>query len=302
MPHQIITYPIQPADAGRTLLELATALAPDGAEIVRRGGAWLDGRRAVAPDAAPPPGATLALRRPPAGGYAEVAIGPADIAYEDAWLIVLHKAAGWYVGATPWDVHGNALAALGRFLAARDGGAPPVHLAHQLDRDTSGLLLISKSPAANGPLQAAFAGELVEKGYVGVCAGVPDPPAGELRTGHGRAAGGRWRLYPLEELGRALPEGGGRVRLAHTAYAVERSHGDAALLRLRLHTGRTHQIRLHLAHLGHPLLGDTRYGGPASYRGRALPGHLLHAATLSLPHPITGARLALQSEARFGAF
>jgi 23S rRNA pseudouridine1911/1915/1917 synthase len=85
------------------------------------------------------------------------------------------------------------------------------------------------------------------------------------------------------------------VKEARTSYVVERRLEGAALLRCTLHTGRTHQIRLHMAHIGHPLLGDARYGGPTSYAGRELPGHLLHAAALELRHPITGEPLELRS-------
>lgn len=291
-----VQYLVSAGDAGLTALALAERLAgAAGALAIDRGGAWLDGRRVGDPAVRPSPGASFALRFPPAGGYVDLALGPADIAYEDAWLVALHKRQGWYVGATPWDVAGNALAALGRYLAARDGVAPPLHLAHQLDRDTSGVLLLSKSPVANPALQAAFAGGQVMKAYRCLCAGVPLWTSMELRTGHGRAAGGRWRLYPLEEVGRELPAGGGRVRIAHSKFMLERPLAAAALLGAALHTGRTHQLRLHLAQLGHPLLGDTRYGGPSAYRGRALPGHMLHAAELRLRHPSSGAALALAS-------
>jgi 23S rRNA pseudouridine1911/1915/1917 synthase len=284
------------SEAGATILALAEAQAGAlGRLAVERGGAWLDGRRVADPAEVALVGASLALRLPPGGVYAELELTPADIAYEDEWLVALHKRAGWYVGATPWDLCGNALAALGRYLAARDGAAPRLHLAHQLDRDTTGVLLLSRAPAANAPLQAAFAGGRVAKRYLALCAGVPAWAAHELRTGHGRSAGGRWRVYPPAELGRELPEGGGRVKLAHTTFAVEARLADAALVRAAPQTGRTHQIRLHLAHLGHPLLGDVRYGGPATYAGRELPGHLLHAAELRLRHPVTGAALELHS-------
>jgi 23S rRNA pseudouridine1911/1915/1917 synthase len=208
---------------------------------------------------------------------------------------VLHKRAGCYVSATPWDAHGNLLAALGRFLSARDGLAPPLHLAHRLDRDTTGLLLFSKDPAVNAPLQAAFDARLVAKRYACLCAGAPEWEGLDLRTGHGRGANGCWRIYPLSEVGRELPMGGRRVRLAHTSLAVEARKADLALVRAILHTGRTHQIRLHMASLGYPLLGDVRYGGPESFGGRQLSGQLLHAAELRLAHPLTGAPLDLNS-------
>jgi RluA family pseudouridine synthase len=293
---QRIVYEVTAAEAGAPLWELAARAAGEAGRLaVARGGAWLGSRRLLDPGEALPAGATLTLRLPPPGGYAEVTIGDGDIAYEDPWLIAVHKRMAWYVGATPWDREGNVLSALGRYLGARDGAAPPLHLAHQLDRDTTGVLLVSKSPDANAPLQAAFAGGLVAKEYCCLCAGVPPWSTLDLRTGHGRAAGGRWRVYPLEAVGQELPQGGGRVKQAHSHFQLEQPLRGAALLRARPHTGRTHQIRLHLAHTGHPLLGDARYGGPTVYAGAELPGHMLHAASLRLAHPITGRELRIES-------
>jgi 23S rRNA pseudouridine1911/1915/1917 synthase len=262
--------------------------------VVARGGVWLNERR-VGPDERAPAGTTLTLRLPPAWGYSEVVLTPAHIAYEDEWLLALHKAAGWYVGPTPWDAQGNILVALGRFLAARDGAAPTLHLAHRLDRDTTGVLLVTKAPAANAPLQVAFASRGIAKVYLCLCAGQPTWEALEVRTGHGRGARGFWRVYPLEEVGQALPMGGRRVKEARTRFKLLEQRAGAALVRAAPATGRTHQIRLHMAHVGHPLLGDTRYGGPGDYEGQPLPRHLLHAASLRLAHPITGYELHIVS-------
>lgn len=292
----IVEHRVAASEAGVPLLALAERVAGEaGALAVARGGAWLGLRRLDDPEERLAVGATLTLRLPPEGGYGEVELMPDDIAYEDEWLLAVHKRMGWYVGPTPWDRDGNVLAAVGRYLAARDGRAPQLHLAHRLDRDTSGVLLLSKAPEANAALQAVFAGGQALKEYSCLCAGTPIWSSLELRTGHGRGAGGRWRLYPLDEVGRVLPTGAGRVKEARSGFLLERPLRDAALLRARLHTGRTHQIRLHLAHIGHPLLGDARYGGPTEYAGVALPGHLLHAETLRLAHPLTGALLELAS-------
>ena len=290
-----LEHTVAPAEAGATVLTLACALAgTTGEHIVAHGGAWLNGRR-VSGTAQVTSGATLALHLPPDGAYPDLTLTPADLAYEDTWLVALHKRAGWYVGATPWDQYGNVLAALERYFLTRDGVTPPLHLAHQLDRDTSGVLLCSKAPAANAPLQAAFAGRRVAKRYLGLCAGAPPWATYDLQTGHGRAAGGRWRVDPLATVGQVLPAGGGRVRVAHTVFVVVAHLTDATLVTAVLHTGRTHQIRLHLAHLGHPLLGDARYGGPTHYGGHDLSGQFLHAAELHLAHPITGVPLVLTS-------
>ncbi|MCG8347232.1 MAG: RluA family pseudouridine synthase [Chloroflexales bacterium] len=284
------------ASVGQTVAELVKdLLGSEAAErVLERGGVWLGKQRVSHPNQPVQPGAFLTVHRPPAGQYTDVAITISDIIYEDEWLLVLDKRAGWYSGATPWDDKGNVLAALVRFLQSRDGVAPTLHLAHQLDRDTSGVLLVSKSPLANAPLQAAFASGAVHKSYVCVCAGEPVDEEFELRSGHGRSAGGRWRVYPLEHVGRILP-GGNRVRLAHTRFMLQKRLDGAALLCAVPQTGRTHQIRLHLAALGYPLLGDARYGGPTMFRGQTLTGQLLHAARLTLPHPITSLPLDIQS-------
>jgi 23S rRNA pseudouridine1911/1915/1917 synthase len=289
------SFIVAPEATGITLAQIASDLLGARAlDVIARGGAYVDGRRTRDAAAPLPAGAHVSFRLPPAAGYSHVTLTAADLCYEDAWLIAIHKRSGWYVGATPWDDQGNVLAALERFLTARDGAAPRLHLAHQLDRDTAGVLLLSKDPAVNPALQRAFAGGTVQKRYQAICAGVP-PLTGDIRTGHGRATGGRWRIYPLEEVGRELPSGGGRVRAAHTSYQVVQTATDAALLDVTLHTGRTHQIRLHMAHIGHPLLGDARYGGPERYRGLALAGHMLHAASMQLAHPISGTQLELAS-------
>jgi 23S rRNA pseudouridine1911/1915/1917 synthase len=279
----------------RTLGEIVAELAPDDADtLLARGGVWVDHQRVTDPEMLIDPTHQVELRRPPGDHYAELELTSNDIAYEDEWLLALHKQAGWYAGATPWDLWGNALDATRRFLRKRDSLTYPMHLAHQLDRDTSGVLLLSKHAAANGPLQKAFASGTIAKRYLALCSDVP-PQEGTIRTGHGRAAAGRWRLYTLEEIGRELPNGGGRVKLAHTSYRLLRPLDNAALIEATLHTGRTHQIRLHLAHIGHPLLGDARYGGPTSYANIALPGHLLHAQQLTLAHPITRQPLTIES-------
>lgn len=279
----------------RTLGDIVAELAPDNGEILlARGGVWVDHQRVTDPNLQIDPTQQIELRRPPGDQYAELELTNSTIAYEDEWLLALHKQAGWYAGATPWDLRGNALDAARRFLLARDGIAYPMHLAHQLDRDTSGVLLLTKHPAANGPLHKAFAGGTTNKRYLALCSGVP-PQEAAICTGHGRAAAGRWRLYSLEEIGRELPSGGGRVKLAHTSYHLLQALDDAALIEATLYTGRTHQIRLHLAHIGHPLLGDARYGGPTSYANIALTGHLLHAQQLALAHPITRQPLIIES-------
>jgi 23S rRNA pseudouridine1911/1915/1917 synthase len=290
-----ITYRVPDNARIEQLGELAQRLAGPSADvIIGRGGAWIDGKRIRERHHRIAPGSLLHLHRPPKGRYCDLQLGAGDIVYEDEWLVVLNKQAGWYVGATPWDVEGSLLAALERYLTNRDGMGPQLHLAHQLDRDTSGLLLISKTPQANPDLQAAFAEGRVSKEYAGICQGHP-APEGVIQTGHGRSAGGRWRVYPWAQIGQRLPGGGGTVKAAITHYRVEQFLAGAALVQVAPQSGRTHQIRLHMAELGHPLLGDVRYGGTTSYADETIERHLLHATRLQLQHPILKTGLDFQS-------
>lgn len=300
---------VAPEDGGRSVVELAAvALGDTGAahRLVARGGLWVDGARVRDPAALAHAGARLTLQRPPGGGYRDITVDPDWIIYEDADLIVLNKPPGTYVDEAPWDAEGNLHVALRRYLSERgqagsgDLGDIKLHPAHRLDRDTTGVLLFSKNPAVNAPLQRAFAGGAARKTYLAACAGVPPTTELTLESGHGRSAHGRFRVYPIGEVGRVLP-GGTRVKLMRTRFcvvwsaAVAGSDDSAALLEVYPETGRTHQIRLHLASIGHPLLGDTKYGGPAHWHGVPLPWHLLHAARLELPHPRDGRPLILRA-------
>lgn len=284
--HTTVSLPLTVADAGRPLGAIvAERLGEVGRQAAARGGLWLR-RRRVSPDTPALAGETLLVRLPPAGGYCDAPLTIDHIVYEDDDLLVINKPPACYVGDTPWDTQGSVLAVMTRLLAARDSQPPMLHLAHQLDFGTSGVLVFSKHPRANAPLQAAFNDGRVHKRYEAVCTGYM-PSEVELVTGHGRAAGGRWRLYDRAEVGRALPNGQ-RVKLAHTRFILRRQYEQAALVWAIPLTGRTHQIRLHLAALGCPILGDTRYGGPVSIGELALAHPLLHAAELALPHPRDG--------------
>jgi len=304
---------ISPEEAGQTLLDVvAAALGDDRADAMRliaHGGLWVDGERLYNATAAARSGSEIAIHRPAAGSYAEATVLAEQILYEDDDLIALDKPPGAYVDSTPWDADGNLHAALGRFLAARDGVAPRLHLAHRLDRDTTGVLLFSCNPAVNRALQVAFAGGathwpnpaasmtgLAHKEYLCLCQGEPAEDRFEIATGHGRERHGRFRVYPFEEIGRLLPDGS-RVKGMRTRFQLEQRLGDAALVRAFPLTGRTHQIRLHLAWLGHPLLGDLKYGGPPTWRDQPIPYHLLHAEQLTLPHPRTTAPLVIVAPA-----
>jgi 23S rRNA pseudouridine1911/1915/1917 synthase len=168
-------------------------------------------------------------------------------------------------------------------------------LLHQLDRDTSGVLLASKAPRINGRMQELFASGAIGKTYLALAAGVIEQDTLDLQTGHGRGQSGLFRVYPLEDVGRVLPFGKQRVRHMHTRFTVLERFGRATLLQAVPVTGRTHQIRLHLQSIRHPLLGDVRYGGPTLLGDEAITHHLLHAAQLQFPHPVTHVPLAIEA-------
>lgn len=221
------------------------------------------------------------------------------VVFEDADLIVLDKPAGLAVHpskghSTGTLVHG-LLAHCGASLSGLNGEARP-GIVHRLDKDTSGLLVVAKHDVAHRKLARQFAAHTNLRRYVALVRGAPTPAAGTLTSAIGR--------HPVHRLRRAVvPDGTPSAKLATTHYETLRTfaHPDAAnnpalkpvasLLQLTLKTGRTHQIRVHMAQLGHPVLGDALYGPPG-----ALPGHadlviparqLLHAATLGFVHPRT---------------
>lgn len=294
-----IRLTILPEQDGRPLHELveeALAGELDATLLIARGGLWVDNRRLRDLDARARAGTEVAIHRPLAGAYPEVHAAAEQIIYEDDDLLALNKPDGVYVDSTPWDAEGNYHAALVRFIAARDGATPQLHLAHRLDRDTTGVLLVTKNPAVNPSIQASFIRGAVHKQYLAMCAGAPAEDSFAVATGHGRGAHGLFRVYPAEEVGRVLINGS-RVKAMRTRFEVERRLESATLLRAFPETGRTHQIRLHLAHLGHPLIGDSRYGGPAVWRGEPAAYHLLHAHRLTLPHPRTRLPLDITSSA-----
>lgn len=289
-----LVLPIAAGQVGKPLLAVLRAQVPPAVlkPVLAHGGVWLNGSRVADMQQAVPAAGELVLHRPPGNVYSQPQIHASHICYEDDALLALHKQAGWYTTPTPWDAYGNIRTVLQTWLAEREGGQAYVHLLHQLDRDTSGVLLCSRDAAINPLMQQLFDQGHVIKEYLCLCSGQPLRDSFTVHTGHGRGRAGRWRLYDLAEVGRVLPNGS-RVKVAMTSFAILQRGTNASLLRATLHTGRTHQIRLHLAHCGHPLVGDVRYGGPAMLAGQAVAAHRLHAWRLSLPHPLRATPLVI---------
>ena len=202
--------------------------------------------------------------------------GPLDILYEDGDMVVLNKAPGVSVHPGP----GHFDDTLGNFLLYHydlEGETADFHPVHRLDRGTSGLLAAAKHPHAQEVLKNQLHTNAFRRTYLAVCEGVPQPLEGTIEAPLGPRPGSL-----MEQMVR--PDG----KFARTRYKVLGTYGGRALVKLQLDTGRTHQIRVHMAYMGHPLTGDFLYGE----ENRALIGRpALHSARLELRHPVTGEQM-----------
>lgn len=213
---------------------------------------------------------------------------PLDIAYEDDDLVVVDKPAGMVVHPAPGNWSGtlvNALVGRGGELSSAGGEERP-GLIHRLDKDTSGLLLVAKNDRAHRLLSSALAARRIVRRYAVMIWGHLDADERTVDRPLARDPNDRQRMAVVES-GKA----------ARTIFRRLARFDAGDLLRAHLHTGRTHQIRVHLASIGHPVMGDDTYGGGGGRKLVALPPrrHFLHAAWLRFAHPITGASLDLRS-------
>lgn len=214
---------------------------------------------------------------------------PLTIAYEDQHLVVVDKPAGMVVHPAVGNITGTLVNALLHHcrgqLSGINGVARP-GIVHRIDKDTSGLLVIAKSDAAHEGLAAQFAAHTVHRRYIAVCAGHPSPPEGTINARIGRSDADRKKMT-------VLPNNSSRGKSAVTHYKVLQRLDHAAQIECRLETGRTHQVRVHCASIGHPLLGDPAYGRtPKELRAvlerLGFARQALHAAELGFQHPLTG--------------
>jgi len=303
-------FRVEPVEAGRRLDAFLARCAPDISRsrhkaLIKGGQVTVDGRVERDPN-----------RRVAAGEVVEIAIPPSEpadptaedipiaVVYEDDDLIVIDKPAGLVVhpGAGNWSgTLVNALIAHCGESLSGIGGVRRPGIVHRLDKDTSGLLVAAKNDGAHQSLAAQFAdhgrtGGLVRE-YDALVWGVPNPPIATIDVPLDRDARNRQKQ---------AARGGGRHAVTH--YTVKEDFaGLAALTGCRLETGRTHQIRVHMAHIGHPLVGDAVYGSgfltkaeklPMELRDRvkAFPRQALHARLLGFEHPRTGQPLRFEAD------
>jgi 23S rRNA pseudouridine1911/1915/1917 synthase len=210
----------------------------------------------------------------------EAAARPFSIAYQDEHVIVLDKGAGLVVH----PARGHREDTLSQLLAPLLGGgdAERAGVVHRLDRDTSGLMVLARSETALRLLQRALARRQIEREYLALVEGRPPARSGTIEAPIGRDPRVRTRMTV----------GGARARDARTHFTLERALATTTLLRLRLETGRTHQIRVHMRAIGHPVCGDPEYGTPGLL---GLSRQFLHSARLAFDHPLTGVRVEVVS-------
>ena len=221
---------------------------------------------------------------------------PLRVVHEDASLLVIDKPAGLVVHPGAGTAGGtlvNALLARVRDLSGVGGVLRP-GIVHRLDRGTSGLLVVAKDDRTHRALARQFAARTVEKEYLALVLGSPARASGEIDAPIGRDPVRRQRMSVRASRGRE----------ARTTWKVEERFDGAALVRVRIHSGRTHQIRVHLSSVGHPVAGDSLYGGtrtPSSRKAAArlalasLARPALHSARLAFEHPATAERLAFEA-------
>ena len=213
---------------------------------------------------------------------------PLYVIYEDPHIIVLNKPPGLVVHPAPGNYTGTLVNALLFHYGSLPSSGPQAGLTereragivHRLDKDTSGVLVVARTHEALRSLSAQFKNRIVKKKYVALVDGVIKKGSGTIEVGIGRHVKERKKISVHTH----------SAREAITVYTVKERFKNATLVEVEIKTGRTHQIRVHMAHFGHPVLGDSVYGGMKvlKYNGIEINRQMLHAESLSLLHPLTG--------------
>jgi len=301
------TVIVEPAQAGGRLDRILSDAVQDLSRnrlksLILEGCVRVDDVPVLNPSAKTAAGAVIEVDVPPPdAAEPQPEEMPLAIAFEDSHLLVIDKPAGLVVhpgAGNPTGTLVNGLLAHCGEEFAGIGGVKRPGIVHRIDKDTSGLIVVAKDQATHVALVDAFAAHEIRRKYAAVVIGPPYPGKGEIRTAIGRSHSDRKKMA-------VVPEGRGKSAVTH--FDVQRRWGmAAALVHCRLETGRTHQIRVHMAHIGHPLIGDPVYTRWTSERRKAFPPaaletalafprQALHAGWLGFRHPITGADLDFES-------
>jgi len=306
-----LAYRVAPERVGDRLDRFLAAAAANLSRtrvksLIESGYASIDGATVIDPSHILRAGQTAALRLPPPADPAPFGEKiPLEIIFEDEHLIVIDKPAGLVVHPAAGHESGtlvNALLAHCGASLAGIGGVKRPGIVHRLDKDTSGLLVAAKTDAAHHGLARLFADHgktlPLTRAYLAFVWGAPARPSGRIDAPLARHAARRRKIA-------VAPAGRGRRALTHWR-VIESFAGIASLICCQLETGRTHQIRVHMAHIGHPLLGDPVYAAGFKSKTTRLPPaaracvaslsrQALHAAVLGFPHPVTGVELRFES-------
>jgi len=274
---------VGPADAGERLDRFIAGRGGVTRGLARRalesGGVFLDGKRCKIAGRLLRAGQEVVVNLEEGGrrDAPPAPLEPGRLLYADEHLAAVDKPAGVPAQPTLTSDRGTLPELVSALLGA------PALVVHRLDRETSGVTVLARTGIAAAALAEAFRAGTPEKTYLALCVRPPAPPQGRLEAPIGK---------DLLRAGlRAVAAGGDPAATRYRTLRV----GLAALVEARPETGRTHQIRVHLAHLGAPLLGDPRYGGPRRVGDVNVPRVMLHAARLEIAHPATGARLAFDA-------
>ncbi|RHW16489.1 RluA family pseudouridine synthase [Sphingomonas gilva] len=279
----------------RALADAVPTLSRERLKVLIASGAVRDARGLQVRDPAKKAAAeaAFAIEVPlPAPPHNEAQDIPLEVAFEDEHLIVIDKPAGLVVHPAAGNLDGTLVNALlhhcGGSLSGIGGVARP-GIVHRIDKDTSGLMVAAKTDRAHEGLAKQFAAHSIDRRYKAIVSGRPTPPAGAIDAPLARSPANRKKIAIVASGKRAV-----------THYATLKAARDAALVECRLETGRTHQVRVHMASIGHPLLGDPVYGRSGKMKPLletlGFKRQALHAARLGFIHPVTSQALSFDSE------